>query len=124
MDKYVFNENNNLWYELVGDYYFPCLTVPAEKQPVSVWGQRHKRYLKNYRPALYDALLLSGELPCYLANIDQQAQEMLDAIIQQMTKAQGVTESLKATDQMAWVRQMNNIMEAATELVNKELTFV
>lgn len=124
MDKYVFNENNNLWYELVGEYYFPCLTVPAEEQPVGVWGQRHKRYLKNYRPALYDALLLSGELPSYLANIDQQAQEMLDAIIQQMTKAQGVTESLKATDQMAWVRQMNNIMEAATELVNKELTFV
>ncbi len=78
MDKYIFNENNGLWYELVGDYYFPCLAVPAEEeQPVGVWGQRHKRYLKEHRPALYNALLLSGKLDSYLADIDQQAQYMV-----------------------------------------------
>lgn len=94
MSKYIFNEANGLWYELVGDYYFPCLTVPAEEeQPVGVWGQRHKRYLKEHRPALYNALLLSGKLDNYLADIDQQAQERLDTIIQQTAHAQGITET-------------------------------
>ena len=100
MDKYIFNEDNGLWYELTGDYYLPCLTVPAEeKQSVGVWGQRHKRYLKEYRPALYNALLLSGKLNAYLAGIDQQAQELMDTIIQQMAEAQEITETMKATDQ-------------------------
>lgn len=122
MDKYIFNENNGLWYELVGDYYFPCLTVPAEEeQPVSVCGQRHKRYLKDYRPALYDALLLSGKLNSYLADIDQRAQELFDTIIQHMAYVQSVTEMLKAADQMAWVGSMNNIHKVAEEIVCKEL---
>ena len=82
MDKYIFDEDNGLWYELIGDYYLPCLTVPAEEeQSVGVWGQRHKRYLKEYRPALYNALLLSGKLNGYLADIDQQAQEMAETLI-------------------------------------------
>ena len=103
-----------MWYELVGDYYFPCLAVPAEEeQPVGVWGQRHKRYLKEHRPALYNALLLSGKLDSYLADIDQQAQEMMNLIVQQMAQAQGITGALKATDQMAWVGQMNNIQACA-----------
>ena len=102
MDKYIFNEKNGLRYELIGDYYFPCLTAPAEEeQPVGVWGQRHKRYLKEYRPALYNALLLSNKLNDYLADIDQQAQEMMDTIIQQMAEAQGITETMKAADSMA-----------------------
>lgn len=93
MDKYIFNETNGLWYELIGDYYFPCLTVPAEEeQLVGVWGQQHKRYLKEYRSALYNALLLSGKLNGYLADIDQQAQELFDSIIQQMTQSQGICE--------------------------------
>lgn len=122
MDKYIFNENNGLWYELVGDYYFPYLTVPTEEeQPVSVWGQRHKRYLKDYRPALYDALLLSGKLNSYLADIDQRAQELFDTIIQHMAYVQSVTEMLKAADQMAWVGSMNNIHKVAEEIVCKEL---
>ena len=121
MDKYIFNETNGLWYELVGDYYFPCLTVPAEeKQTVGVWGQRHKQYLKEYRPALYNALLLSGKLNSYLADIDQRAQDQLDTIIQQMAYAQGVTEELKAADQMAWVGSMNNIHKVAEEIMCKE----
>ena len=125
MDKYIFNEDNGLWYELSGDYYLPCLTVPAEeKQSVGVWGQRHKRYLKEYRPALYNALLLSGKLNAYLAGIDQQAKELMDTIIQQMAEAQEITETMKATDQMAWIGKMNNIRVSAMEAVDKELIYV
>ena len=124
MDKYIFNENNSLWYELVGDYYFPCLAVPAEeKQSVGVWGQRHKQYLKEHRPALYNALLLSGKLNGYLADIDRQAQERLDTVIEQMAQSQGITEALKSTDQMAWVGKMNNIQASATEIVNEEIIY-
>lgn len=124
MDKYIFDKNNGLWYELIGDYYFPCLTVPAEEeQPVGIWGQRHRRYLKECRPAVYDGLMLSGKLNSYLASIDQQAQEMLDTIIQQMAHAQGVTETLKAADQMAWVGRMNNIQVTATEVVSQTIIF-
>ena len=122
MDKYIFNENNSLWYELVGDYYFPCLAVPAEeKQSVGVWGQRHRRYLKEYRPAFYNALLLSGDLNSCLVDIDQRAQELFDTIIQQMAYAQGITETLKVTDQMAWVGMMNNLRASAMEIVNGEI---
>lgn len=124
MGKYIFDESNGLWYELIGDYYFPCLTVPSEEeQPVGIWGQRHKRYLKEHCPALYNALLLSGNLNSYLADIDQQAQEMLDTTIEQMAQAQGITEALKAADQMAWVGKMNNIRASAMELVNKEIIY-
>ena len=124
MDKYIFNEDNGLWYELSGDYYLPCLTVPAEeKQSVGVWGQRHKRYLKEYRPALYNALLLSGKLNAYLAGIDQQAKELMDTIIQQMAEAQEITETMKATDQMAWIGKMNNIRASAMEVVDKEIIY-
>ena len=124
MDKYIFNEDNGLWYELSGDYYLPCLTVPAEeKQSVGVWGQRHKRYLKEYRPALYNALLLSGKLNAYLAGIDQQAQELMDTIIQQMAEAQEITEAMKASDQMTWIGKMNNIRASAMEVVDKEIIY-
>ena len=125
MDKYIFNEDNGLWYELTGDYYLPCVTAPTEeKQAGGVWGQRHKRYLKEYRPALYNALLLSGKLNAYLAGIDQQAQELMDTIIQQMAEAQEITETMKATDQMAWIGKMNNIRVSAMEAVDKELIYV
>ena len=124
MDQYIFNETNGLWYELVGDYYFPCLTVPTEEeQLVGVWGQRHKRFLKECRPALYNALLLSGKLNGYLADIDRQAQERLDTVIEQMAQSQGITEALKVTDQMVWVGKMNNIRASAMEIVNKELIY-
>ena len=124
MDQYIFNEDNGLWYELSGDYYLPCLTVPAEeKQSVGVWGQRHKRYLKEYRPALYNALLLSGKLNAYLAGIDQQAQELMDTIIQQMAEAQEITEAMKAADQMTWIGKMNNIRASAMEVVDKEIIY-
>ena len=126
MKQYIYNEQNGLWYELWGDYYIPCLELPAEKEErhIGVWGQRHKRYLKEYRPALYNALLLSGKLNAYLAGIDQQAKELMDTIIQQMAEAQEITETMKATDQMAWIGKMNNIRVSAMEAVDKELIYV
>ena len=119
-------QKNGLWYELQGDYYIPCRTLPTEKEhkPIGLWGQRHKRYLKEYRPALYNALLLSGKLNAYLAGIDQQAKELMDTIIQQMAEAQEITETMKATDQMAWIGKMNNIRVSAKEAVDKELIYV
>lgn len=124
MDKYIFDENNGLWYELVGDYYFPCLTVPTEEeQPIGIWEQRHLRYIKECHKARYTGLLLGGRLNSYLADIDQQAKERLDTIIEQMALAQGVNEALKAADQMAWVGRMNNIQASATEIVSSELIY-
>ena len=123
-DKYIFNETNGLWYELISDYYFPCLTVPTEEeQPVGVWGQRHKRYLKEHRPALYNALLLSSKLNNYLADIDKQAEAMFSWLVEQMSKQEDITEQLKAECQMEWVQRMNNIRERSFEVVNQEIIF-
>lgn len=97
-------------YERQGDYYIPCLTLPAEEeQPIGLWGQRHLRYIREHHKALYTSLLLSGKLNSYLADIDQQAETMLSRLVEQMAQRQGVTEQLKASDQMAWVGRMNNI---------------
>ena len=124
MDKYIFDESNGLWYELQGDYYIPCLTLPAEEEkPIGLWGQRHLRYIKEHHKALYSSLLLSGKLNSYLADIDRQAQKQMDIIIQQMAQAQGVTEGLKASDLMAWVGRMNNLQAFAREIVNQEIIF-
>lgn len=124
MDKYIFDESNGLWYERQGDYYIPCLTIPAEEeQPIGIWGQRHLQYIKEHRKALYTSLQSSGMLNSYLADIDQEAQERLDTIIQQLIQTQGITEELKVIDQMAWVGRMNNIRASATEIVNKEIIY-
>ena len=124
MDKYIFDDSNGLWYERQGDYYIPCLVLPAEgKQPIGLWGQRHLRYIKEQRKALYTSLLLSGKLNSYLADIDQQAEAMLPRLVEQMAQRQGVTEQLKAYDQMAWVGRINNIKAAAMEIVNTEIIY-
>lgn len=124
MDKYIYDESNGLWYELQGDYYIPCLTIPAEEaKPIGLWGQRHKRYLKEYRPALYNSLLLGGRLNSYLADINEQAEERLLLLTKQMAEREGVTEQLKAEDQMQWVQRMNNIRASAVELVNHDLIY-
>jgi len=125
MEKYIYDESNGLWYERQGDYYIPCLSFPEEEeQPIGLWGQRHLRYIREYRKALYNSLQLSGKLNSYLADVDQQAQERLDTIIQQMAQAQGINEALKAADQMTWVGRMNNIRSMAEEIVNAEIIFV
>lgn len=124
MDKYVFDESNGLWYELWGDYYFPCLTVSAEEtQTIGVWGQRHLRFIKEHRKALCTSLQLSGKRNSYLVDIDRQAEAMFSRLVEQMAQRQGVTEQLKASDQMAWVGKMNNIRASATEIVNEEIIY-
>ena len=120
MDPYVFEQSNGLWYERRGDYYFPCLTA-EEVTPVGAWGQRYLRFLKQNRRTLYLELKTSGRLNAYLADIDRQAETMLDRLMTQMAEREGITEALKAQDQMAWVQRMNSIYHRATELVLQEL---
>ena len=122
MEKYIFDEGNGLWYELHGDYYIPCLTVPAqEERPIGIWGQRHLRYIKTERKVLYTELLTSGRLNAYLADINEQAEEQMLLLTKQMAEREGVTEQLKAQDQMLWVQRMNNIRDRAMEIVNHDL---
>ncbi len=126
MDKYIYDKSNGLWYELQGDYYIPCLTLPAEKEhkPIGLWGQRHKRYLQKHKRAVYTTLLANGKLNSYLADIDERATTMMFRLIEQMADKEGITEQLKAADQMAWVGAMNNIRNRATEIVNAELIYI
>lgn len=124
MEKYKFDGNNGLWYELQGDYYLPCLKLPEEEQAyIGIWGQRHRRYLKEHRRVRYANLLTSGELNAYLADIDRQAEELFLRLAKQMADAEGITEKLKASDQMEWVGRMNSIRNRAMEIVNAELIF-
>ena len=125
MKKYIYDESNGLWYELIGDYYIPVLTLSSEEQrPIGKWGRMHRDYLKEYRPIRYNDLILSGQLWTYLVVLNKQAQNRLEVIIDQMKASEGVTEELKAADQMAWVGAMNNIRNRAEEIINAELTFV
>ena len=124
MDKYIYDDKNGLWYELQGDYYIPCLILPAEKeQPIGLWGQRHLRYLKEHRRLTYTNLLTSGRLNEYLAEIDKQAKDMFLRLIKQMSEREGVTEQLKTENQMEWVGKMNNIHSRSIEIVNAELIY-
>lgn len=124
MDKYIYDDKNGLWYELQGDYYIPCLILPAEKeQPIGLWGQRHLRYLKEHRRNTYTTLLTSGRLNTYLADIDKQAQERMERLTEQMKRVQGITEQLKAENALEWTQRMNNIRACAKEIVEKEIIF-
>ena len=120
------DSNNGLDYTLVNDHYLPNLTAaaPAEQHPTGRWGRLHKRYLKEHHPIRYNQLLLSGVLGSYLAKLDKQAEEQLALTIRQMQEAEGVTEALKATDQLEWVRRMNSIRNRAEEIIKTELIFV
>lgn len=122
MERFIFDEGNGLWYELHGDYYLPCLTVPQRKS-VGVWGWRYRKYLREHRNIIYTAMLLAGTLEDHIAEIDRQAEEMLDRLIMRMAEREGITEQLKASDQMAWVRRMNNIKCCAEETVCAELIY-
>lgn len=116
----------SLWYELQEDYCIPCLTLPTEKEhkPIGLWGQRHKRYLQKHKRDVYTTLLVNGKLNSYLADIDERATTMMFRLIEQMADKEGITEQLKAADQMAWVGAMNNIRNRATEIVNAELIYL
>ena len=120
------DSNNGLDYTMVNGYYLPNLTVaaPAEQHPTGRWGRLHKMYLKEQRPIQYNQLLLSGELSGYLAKLDKQTEEQLALTVRQMQEAEGVTEALKAADQLEWVRRMNSIRNHAEEIIKTELIFV
>ena len=124
MEKYKFDGNNGLWYELQGDYYLPCLKLPEEEQAyIGIWGQRHLRYLKEHRRVRYANLLTSGKLNSYLVDIDRQAEEMFEQLVKQMAEREGVTEQLKAANSMEWVRKLNSIRNRAVEITNSELIY-
>ena len=120
------DSNNGLDYTMVNGYYLPNLTVaaPTEQHPTGRWGRLHKRYLKEHHPVRYNQLLLSGKLGSYLAKLDKQAEEQLALIIRQMQEAEGVTEALKAANQLEWVRRMNSVRNRAEEIIKTELIFV
>ena len=124
MEKYIYDESNGLWYELNGDYYLPCFILPEiESKEIGVWGMRHLDYFKSRRKATYNRLQTESKLNSYLYDINAQAQEMFDNLIVQYKKSEGITEELKATDQMEWVCRMNNIKQRVTEIINNELIY-
>lgn len=124
MAKTIFEEMGGT-YVRQGDYFIPCLTLPAEKEkkPIGVWGQRHKRYLQEHKRATYTTLITSGKLNSYLADIDEQAEELFSRLVKQMAERESVTEQLKAENQMRWVQKINNIRNRATEIVNTDLIY-
>lgn len=123
MEKSLFEQNGGT-YRQVGDYLLPNITLPEEETVhIGIWGQRHKRYLKQNHRVLYMNLLTSGKLNSYLADIDKQAEDMLFRLVKQMAKREGVTEALKAENQMEWAGRINNICNQATEFVNAELIY-
>ena len=125
MDKYIYDESNGLWYELQGDYYIPCLTLPTEKEhkPIGLWGQRHKRYLQEHNKIFYTTLLTSGKLNEYLVDVDKQTEERFERLVEQMKQSQGIPEQLKSENALEWVQRMNNIRACAMEIVNEEIIF-
>lgn len=124
MEKSIFEEMGGT-YEMQGDYLIPCLTLQAEKEtkPIGVWGQRHKRYLKQNHRVLYMNLLTSDRLSSYLADIDEQAEDMFLRLVKQLAEKENVTEKLKAEDQMTWAAHMNNIRSRVTEIVNHDIIY-
>ena len=124
MDKYIYNEKNGLWHELQGDYYLPCLKLPEERTAyIGILGQRHLRYLKQYHRGRYYILRTSGKLNSYPADIDRQAEEMFPRLVKELAEKEGVTEAIKAENQMLWVQKMNDIRNAAMEIVSSELIY-
>ena len=123
MEKTLFEQMGGT-YEQQGDYLIPCLALPTEEEkPIGIFGQRHLRYLQEYHKIVYANLLTSGKLNSYLADIDEQAQEMLFRLVEQMKQAQGITEQLKAENALEWTGRMNNIRACAMEIVNKEIIY-
>ena len=124
MENRIYDEKNGLWYEKQGDYFIPCISLPEEEtNPIGIWGQRHLRYIKQHKRVFYANLLTSCKLNSYLVDIDEQAENLFCRLVKELSEKENVTESLKATDQMAWVQKMNNIRNRATEIVNAEMIY-
>ena len=139
MEKYIIDERTGWEYELIGEQYYPTGRVmkngvmtpselpedngPGEEKPIGVWGRRHLRYIRQFKKSLYLDLFTSGKLNAYLDDIDAHAEDSFSRLVKEMAAQEGVTEKLKAENQMAWVQRMNNIRERATEIVNRELIF-
>ena len=125
MEKYIYDETNGLWYELHGEYYIPCLTLPTEKEnkPIGLWGRQHLHYLKEHKRLVYLNLLTSGRLNEYLASVDEQAENMFSRLIKEYADRQGVTEQFKADNQLLWVHTMNNIRACVREVVEREIIY-
>ena len=124
MEKHITDERTGLKYELVGDYYFIAGDDGPEDRPIGIWGQRHLRYLKQHRKAVYAELLTSGKLNDYLADLNEQAEDMFLRLVNELAEKNGITETLKAKDQMLWVQRMNAVRETATEIINNELIYI
>ena len=125
MKKHIIDETNGFSYTLHGDYYLPDFVLPLETddRPIGIWGRRHRDYLIENKKAVYSLMRTRNTLHSYLADINEQAEEMFDKLVRDMKKSEGVTEELKAKDQMAWVQKMNNIRNCATEIVNAKLIY-
>ena len=124
MKNRIYDEKNGLWYEKQGDYFIPWLSLSEEKQnPIGIWGQRHLRYIKQHKRVFYANLLSSCKLNSYLADVDEQAEDMFSRLVKQLAEKENVTENLKAENQMLWVQKMNSIRNRATEVVNANLIY-
>ena len=123
MEKHITDERTGISYTLHDDYYLPDLEYPSVEREIGVFGMRHKRYIEEHRSGFFSSLVLSGKLYDYLADIDEQANDSLLRLVDEMAKQEGVTEQLKAEDQMEWVRRMNSIRNRAMEIVNSEIIY-
>ena len=122
MEKLIYDSSNGLWYELQGDCYIPRLSIP-ETQPIGKWGRMHLRYLQEHRTGVYAVLLTTGKLNDYLKTIDQQSIERFNRLIKQMAELRDIDDRLKEHDQMKWIKEMNNILQAAQKIVENELIY-
>lgn len=123
LEKFITDERTGLKYELCGDYYIIAGEDEPDHEPIGIWGQRHLEYIKHHRKGFYTAKILNGEINRYLADIDKQAEEMFNLLIKQTAKSEGITEQLKAENQIEWVGRMNNIKNRVIEIVNRELIY-
>ena len=123
MQKFITDERTGLRYELVGDYYLIAGEDEPESRPIGIWGQRHLRYIRKHKVSLYAELLTTGKLNDYLADLNEQAEELFSRLVKQLAEKEGVTEALKAENQLLWVQKMNNIHNAAMEIVSNDLIY-
>ena len=122
MEQYIYDEENGLWYERDGDYYIPCLKLPEIN--IGIWGERYLAYIREHKELLHTKLMINGTLYTHLAEINTQAEEMFSELVNQMKIREGITEQLKAENQLEWVRRMNNIRQRANKIIYKELIYV